>query len=165
MGNSYIYCSSFQPDMCISPAWRPCWGLSQQILSCLITPLETQPKTYPGGSKFSTTPKSLGASLVHASLWTKVCSQMLVQESESALLSMEGGMHGGLSPDGKKMGKTLDGRKLLALSFLSALLSKSAHPESISRSLETIEGLSRAGEKEEVEIRKQIMSSDESTTS
>ena len=76
--------SSFQPDELISPTWRPCWGFSTQILSSRITPLEKQLETFCGGSISSTTPKSLGASLVHASLWTETLSQMPAWASGSA---------------------------------------------------------------------------------
>ena len=71
----------------------------------------------------STTTKSLGTSLVHASLQTEVRSQMPAQALGSVLSSMEGGALGDLSLGGREKDGTLDGLKLLALSFLSALSS------------------------------------------
>jgi hypothetical protein len=164
MESSFTSALSYQQDMLTSPTWRPCWGCSVQILSCHITPLKTQPKTSHCGSTFSPTLKSLGASLVHALLQTEVLSQMPAQASGLALLP-EGGTLGALSLVGKEKVATSGGQKLLASSFLSTLSSQSAHQGSILKSSATIKGLSKAGGKEEVETKRQIMSSGESTTS
>ena len=165
MENFSTYPSSYQLDELTSLAWRPCWGLSPQILSCLTTPLEKQPETLPGGSTSSITPKSLGTSLVLASLQTETHSQMPVWASGLALSLLEDGALGASSRDGKEKGEILDGQKLLASSFLSALSSQSAHLENVSKYLGIIEGWSKAGGKEEVETRKQVTSSGEFMTS
>ena len=161
----FTYLSSFQPDARTLPTWKPCWGHSTQVLSCPTTHLEIQPKISPGGSTSSTTPKSLGASLVHALLQTEVRSQMPVQASESESLSLEDGALGALSLDGRKKGGTSDGQKLWASNFLYALSSRSAPQESTSKSLATTEEWSKAGGKGEVETKKQTLSSGEYTTS
>ena len=63
------------------------------------------------------------------------------------------------------MGEILDGPKLLASSFLSTLSSQPVPPVIASKSLVTIEELSRVGGKEEVETERQIRSSGKFTTS
>ena len=90
---------------------------------------------------------------------------MPVGVSGLALSLLEDGALGTSSRDGKEKGEILDGQKLLASSFLSALSSQSAHLENVSKYLGIIEGWSKAGGKEEVKTRKQITSSGKFMTS
>ena len=52
--------SSSQPDVLISPTWKPCLAHLPPTLLCYTTHLEAQPKTLDGGSIPSVTPSSLG---------------------------------------------------------------------------------------------------------
>ena len=90
---------------------------------------------------------------------------MPAQVLELALSLLDTGVLGALSLDEKMMGETLDGPKLLALSFLSALSSQPASRVIASKSSVTIKEWSRVGGKEEVRTKRQIKSSGEFTTS
>ena len=91
---TYMQALLYQQDEHISPSWRPCWGLFPQVLSCHITPHKTHQMTSNGGSTFSATQKSLGASLVHALLQTEVHTQIPVQASVLESLLKGDGEHG-----------------------------------------------------------------------
>ena len=157
--------SSSQTDMLISPTWKPCLAHLPPTLLCRTTHLEAQPKTLDCGSIPSVTPSLLRIFWAHASSQTRVLSLMPAQVLELASLSLDTGMLGISSLDGKMMGETLDGPKLLASSFLSALSSQPVSWVIASKSLVTIEEWSRVGEKEEVKTKRQIKSSGEFTTS
>ena len=113
----------------------------------------------------SITMKFLGESLVHASLWTGVNSCTQAQGLELELELVEGGALGVSFLDGKEMGRTLDGQRLLASSFLSALSSQPFNQGSISKSSVTIEEWWKASGKEGVKTKQQTKYSSEFTTS
>ena len=119
---------SSQLDMLTSPTWKPCSAHLPLILLCCTTHPKAQPKTFAGGLIPLVTPLSLGTFWAHALSQTRVLSLMPAQVLELASLSLDTGVLGILSLDGKTMGEILDGPKLLALSFLSALSSQPAPP-------------------------------------
>ena len=165
MENFFTHPSSSQPDVLTSPTWKPCSAHLPLILLCHTTHPEAQPKTFAGGLTPSVTPPLLRTFWAHASSKTGVLSLMPAQVSELASLLLDTGMLGILSLDGKTMGEILDGLKLLASSFLSALSSQPVPPVIASKSLVTIKELSRVGGKEKVETERQIRSSGKFTTS